>query len=181
MAENNGRDEKKKDSVFSDVGKQVVDDILLPQMAQSMNNMASSTVYTIGDVIVNLTTNAICRLFKQKPGPVVGKTRNDNRERYSDVSKRKTIDIGARSSGNLEKVTVDSHQKAEAIKQDLIEKLKRYGKIRVADLYEASEGRVTPIVSDYNYGWTNVNDIHYTWDVSGYWFDMPKPIKITDV
>lgn len=172
---------EKKDSVFKDVGKQVVDDIILPQMAQSANNMASSTVYTLGDAIVNLITAGICKLFKQAPAPITkGGAASNNREKYANVSRQQaTPNIGTRSSEDLQYVCVESFQKAEQVKKDLIDAISKYGRVRVADLYESS-GKVKSAFTDFNYGWTNVNDVHYVRDRNGYWFNMPKPQKLNN-
>lgn len=169
-------EQNKKDSVLKDISKQAVEDIIVPKTKESVNNMASDILYMIADTLVQIVGRII---FGQD---AVIPTRGGGREKYSNVSKAKaqpqvqtTINTGP--SDNLLYVCVESYQKAEEIKRELVEAITKYGVVRVADLYEKS-GKVRPAFTDYNYGWTNVNDVHFVRDRNGYWFNMPKPVQI---
>lgn len=170
-------EQKKKDSVLKDISKQAVEDIIVPKTKESVNNMASDILYMIADTLVQIVGRII---FGQDA--VIPTRGSGGREKYSNVSKTKaqpqvqtTINTGP--SDNLLYVCVDSYQKADEIKRELTEAITKYGVVRVADLYEKS-GKIRPAFTDYNYGWTNVNDVHFVRDRNGYWFNMPKPVQI---
>ena len=170
-------EQNKKDSVLKDIGKQAWDDIVVPKTKESANNMASDILYMVADTLVQI----VGRIIYGKDAVIL--TRNSGgRDKYSNVSKAKaqpqvqtTINTGP--SDNLLYVCVDSYQRADEIKRELIEAITKYGQVRVADLYEKS-GKVRPAFTDYNYGWTNVNDVHFVRDRNGYWFNMPNPTKL---
>ena len=180
MEEKNLPAEKKKETgVLHDITKQAVDDIIIPKTKETANNMASDIIYMIGDTLVRIVGGLI---FGKDKIPNNPKARGGNdREKYSNISRSTTSqpNIGTRSSEDLQYVCVDSYQKAEEIKRDLIGSITKYGRVRVADLYEASK-KVKTAFPDYNYGWTNVNDVHYVRDRNGYWFNMPKPQKLNN-
>lgn len=168
-------EQKKKDSVLKDIGKQALDDIVVPKTKESVNNMASDILYMVADTLVQI----VGRIIYGKDAVIP--TRNSGgREQYSNITRTKpqpqtTMNTGP--SDNLLYVCVDSYQKAEEIKRELIESITKYGQVRVADLYEKS-GKIRPAFTDYNYGWRNVNDVHFVRDRNGYWFNMPKPVQI---
>lgn len=171
-------EQKKNGSVIKDISKQAWDDIIVPKTLETTNNMATDIIYMIGDALVQMVGRFI---FRDKYVPPTQRS-GGGRDKYSNVSKTKaqpqvqtTINTGP--SDNLLYVCVDSYQRAEEIKRELIEAITKYGQVRVADLYEKS-GKVRPAFTDYNYGWTNVNDVHFVRDRNGYWFNMPNPTKL---
>lgn len=166
----------KKDSVVRDVMMQAKDDIVIPKLKEATNSMVGDIVYAIGDAITSSVTKLI--FGKDTVAARTGTQRNPNS--YSDISRRRQApqqSIDSRSSQDLQYVCVESQQRAEQIKQEAIESIRRYGKWRVADLYESS-GTVRTSFSDYQYGWVNESDIRYTRDRNGYWFNLPRPIQI---
>lgn len=168
-------DEKKKSSVIKDISKQAWDDIIVPKTLESTNNMATDIVYMIADAFVQIIGRFI---FRDKYVPT--QRSGGGRDRYSNISRNKSQpqqNVATRSSDDLQYVCVDSYQKAEEIKRDLIDSITRYGHVRVADLYEKS-GKVKTAFPDYNYGWTDINDVHFVRDRNGYWFNMPKPVQL---
>ena len=171
-------EQKKKDSMLKDISKQAIDDIIVPKTLEATNNMAVEIINMIADSMIQIVGRLI---FKDKY--VVSRT-SSVREKYSNITRNKYQSqtqsapiSSARRSDKLEYVCVDTHQKAEEIKNDLIASIKKYERVRTADLYLAS-GKITPIATDYRFGWTNVDDVHYTPCREGYWFNMPDPIQI---
>ena len=166
---------EKKESVLRDISKQAVQDIIVPKTKESVNNMASDIIYMISDTLVQIIGRIIFGRDANIPSRSGG-----GRDKYSNISRNKPQpqpNIATRSSDDLQYVVVDSYQKAEEIKKELIDSISRYGQVRVADLYEKS-GKVKVAFTDYDYGWTNVNDVHFVRDRNGYWFNMPKPIQL---
>lgn len=186
------QNEKKNEpsSVFIDIAKQTRDEILIPRLLDTANTAASQTIYGIADYI----TNCIARqIFRGKNAPVMSKN-GDDRTKFATKAKTTApiiSDSGSRSSVNLQYVVIetnnpsdrldasdiDGRKKAEYIKNELVKKIRLYGKVRVSDLYDLS-GKIKPVVTDYNFGWTNVNDIHYTRNSDGWFFNMPNPTRL---
>lgn len=167
---------KQETSVASDIFKQAKDDILIPRTKEVVNGTAVDLIYMIGDYFANLVGKFIFgpdSVQKGRPGQA--------RTGYSNISrgapKPTTPNIGSRPSSELQYVFVESEEKARRIQAEMIESIQKYGKVRVADLYEKSE-KVKPIFTDFSYGWTKVEDVHYIRNRDGYHFNMPNPIKI---
>ena len=194
MEEKNLPQEKKPEqsSVFIDIAKQTRDEILIPRLLDTANTAASQTIYGIADYFTNCIARKIFANSNIQPKTI---TRNSNdRGKYATTAKSQPQQqpIGSRSSATLQYIVIsandpkdrldasdyDGRKKAESIKNDLINSINTYGKVRVADLYEKS-GKAKPIFTDYNYGWTNVNDVHYIRNSDGWWFNMPNPTELS--
>lgn len=164
-----------KTSVAHDIFTQAKNDILVPRTKEVVNGTAVDLIYMIGDYFANLVGK-----FIFGPDAVQG-PRGGGRTGYSNISRSPvrtaTPSIGTRSSSDLQYVFVETEDKARRIQNEMIESIRKYGKVRVADLYEKSE-KVKPIFTDYSYGWTNEADIHYMRNRDGYYFNMPNPTKI---
>ena len=173
---------EKKDSVLRDISKQAVNDIIVPKAMETTSSTLTEIIYMIADALSQATLQFVAKvIFKKDQMPTTTRS-GSGRDKYSNISRNKsqpqtTNVIDNRRSDDLQYVVVDSYQKAEAIKKDLIDAITKYGRVRVADLYEKSE-KVRPVISDFNYGWTNVNDVHFVRDRNGYWFNMPKPVQL---
>ena len=129
--------DEKKNSVLKDISKQAWDDIIVPKTLESTNNMATDIVYMIADAFVQIIGRFI---FRDKYVPT--QRSGGGRDRYSNISRKgqpQTPQMSEpRVSDNLQYVCVESYQKAEEIKRDLVDSISRYGQVRVADLYEKS-------------------------------------------
>lgn len=172
-------DNKKEPSVLKDIMDTARDDILIPKAKDVVNSTLVDIIYMIGDYLANV----VGKLVFGKDSVPKGRAAQ-NRTAYSNRSaqvraaaQQPQVNIGNRASSDLQYVVVDTEEKARTIKDELIRSIQMYGQVRVADLYEKS-GKVKPIFTDYNYGWTNVDDVSYRRNADGYWFNMPSPTKI---
>lgn len=174
--------EKKNDSVVGGILKVILQDFIIPRSKEILNNTVTEGIYMGADASVNLLGKLI---FGPDFGGQARRSLPNNPNKYSDISRRTTSstpatpNIGTRSSKDLQYVVVPDLKMADAIKADLIDSIVKYGRVRVADLYEQS-GQVKPSFSDYRFGWTNPADIHYTRDRNGYWFNLPTPKELSN-
>lgn len=171
--------EKKNDSILKDIVKVAFGDYIVPKTKEIANNAAVDGIYMFGDFLANIVGRAI---FGMDFGGQTRRISSTSPNKYSDISRRNqtaTPNIGTRSSKDLQYVVVADQRAAESLKADMVESIVKYGRVRVADLYEQS-GQVKPSFSDYRYGWTNPADIHYTRDRNGYWFNLPTPKELSN-
>lgn len=76
-----------------------------------------------------------------------------------------------------------SRETADKWATELKEQIRKYGYASVAMLYELTAGGdslnvLKPIFADYDYGWLKEEDIDYVRNRDGYWFNLPKPVKL---
>lgn len=165
-----------KHSLIKDAINMATEDYIKPKAKEILNNAVVDGIYMVGDFLSNIAGRVI---FGQDFGGQ-NKRISSNPNKYSDISRKTTtpvVNIGTRNSKELQYVVVEDMVKADKLKADLIDSIVKYGRVRVADLYEQSE-KVKPSFSDYRYGWTNPADIHYVRDRNGYWFNLPQPKEI---
>lgn len=173
--------EEQKSSFLKDVSKSAYEELIKPQAMDAVANMTSSVLYSFTDALTNVIYKII---YKNDKNFVAPTNSRQGRDKYSNVSRRNSQTqsrvtpriVTNRPSDVLEYVYVDTYEKANSIKKDLVTSIERFGYARVGDLYE-KVGILTSD-TDFIYGWVNVSDIHYVPDRNGLWFNLPKPVLI---
>lgn len=156
-------------SLIKDLAKQAVDSIIVPKLKETAVNTFSELVYMIADAFVNVFSRKVT-----KTAPPIRKGGSSYSSLYKSQSSTDAKKV--RSSEELVYCVVKDKQKADAIKAELTDMMNQYHKVRTADLYERCG--VATQFNDYNFGWTNLSDIRYVINRDGYWFDMPKPVRL---
>lgn len=171
MAEN--KEPKKEDSVLGDIIKQTTNDILKPKALEVANSAITDIIYAVGDWLVGIVGKKIFGPDSQYRTGRSGSGRGTN---YNKLSQTPNANIGLRASDDLLEIIFSTESEAIGVKNEMIDRIRRYGKVSVGFLYEKAHKQ--PISSDYRYGWTNENDIHFTRNRYGFYFDLPKPRTI---
>ncbi len=180
-------DQKKEPSLLSEVGKDIYTNMIRPRVLEIITNMFRELIYTGSDSAVDL----VSRMILKRSAPARG---TNGRTNYSKASTTTSTAVASvpKPSDDLDYIVIGYQQdidemdangrkltpreKADRIVQDLRSSIEKYGQVRVADLYEQVKHKT--IYTDYNFGWTNVDDIHYITDRNGYWFNLPKPVAL---
>lgn len=180
------------DSVLKDIVKQAISEIVIPKTLNIVNTMFTECVYMVGDAMVKGFGEYLFGKDNAPANPRI--TRKDSPEKYSSISRRNypplRDNIGSRQSTDLEYVCFKDHDVAVSVKNELVNMIYRYSKVRVSDLYEMThrrdkitnelfaiqEVRIAP--NDYNFGWTRASDIKFSPDRNGFVFDLPRPVRL---
>lgn len=181
-------------SLMRDLGKGVMDEIIIPKSKDTMRNMFSDIIGMFADAmrssidrILYPDGNVPNRKPNQGMGVYTGVTNYTSYSRsISDYQPQRGRDmIGQRSGNEVKFIWVESEEKAKMIIGALKEDIENYGKAKVASLYEMIGERTT--FADFKYGWTDANSIGYYYDTNRRaneyrWFiDLPKPVDITNI
>lgn len=181
------------DSVLKDIVKQAVSEIVVPKTLEIVNTMFTECVYMFGDAMVKGFGEYLFGKDKAPTNPRI--IRKDSPTKYSDVSRKNNPPIrdnyiGGRQSTDLQYVCFKKHDTAVSIKNELVNMIYKYGKVRVSDLYEMTSRRdrvtgeliavreIPTVPNDYSFGWTRASDISYSVDRNGYVFDLPRPVRL---
>ncbi len=183
-------------SLMKDLGKGVMDEIIIPKSKDTMRNMFSDIIGMFADAM----RSSIDRILypdgnvpNRKPnsslGVYTGTTNYTSFSRpinnYQPSTQRGRDVIGQRAGNQVKHVWVDSEEKAKMLCGALKEDIDNYGKAKVASLYEMIGERTT--FADFKYGWTDPNAISYYYDTNRRgdeyrWFiDLPMPVDITNI
>lgn len=180
-------DEEKKSSLLGSIFKDCVDTILIPKSKEIATNVLVDGFYAVADTLSNYAQRKIWKdqshqiQTRSKPNQPTGYSNRFQQVNGNKVSSSPTQppqqNIGMRSSADLQYVVAPSQEKAEQWKQEMLQSIKKFGRVCVNELYE-KEGNIKPIFSDFDYGWTRPEDIHYVRNRDGWWFNLPRPEKV---
>jgi len=168
--------------------KDGVKSVLIPAIKSAATNMLIDSFYAAADTAKNITERQMWKDSTPPPGARYSRgssspqqTNYANRYRGGQPQQPQTgmpqPDVGMRSSTQLQYVVAPNREKAEQWKNELVDAIRRYGKVSVSTLYEKTEN-IKPLFQDFNYGWTKEADIHYVRNADGFWFNLPTPEKI---
>ena len=174
---------------FSDylerAAKEQFKNVIVPKSHEIAHDTISSGIGMLNDFLQELLN----RMFHME-GPAKSTTKSPtNYTLYStDLTPNRTVssDLGRRSSIEVGIVAVDDEDSARELVDVLRTCIKRYGKAKVADLYEHLTPKVPITFQDYKFGWNDAEKINYHKEYSGtyrnkYILDLPRPIDITDI
>lgn len=144
-------------------------DVLVPAIKKAVSDIVTDGI----DMI----------LYGSKGGGRSSRTSSGNRIQYSnyydDRRERDRYRENERSAGNrfvLEDIVYDSRVEAEGVLSQMIDILKRYGVVTVADMYEMSNERIPYTGNDY--GWMNLDHANVKRVRDGWIIDLPKASPI---
>lgn len=153
-----------------------VDTYVKPKAMDILRDMLGGMMDMVSDAFLG----AIDKKFYGEDGYYPRRTSsghtNYNKMYDKPVNRPKIQNTANRSVNDFKYIAVEDRQTADRIVQELRESIDIYDKVPVATLYELVNE--TPSASDWNYGWVDVNDIHYRRRGRDFVFDMPKPIPI---
>lgn len=173
MADNQDQNNQKEDSVLGDIVHQVTEDILKPKLLDVANSTLTDLIYAVGDWLVGIVGK---KIFGPDSSYRGGRSVGAKGTNYNKLSKSPQTNIGLRNSDDLMEIIFETESEAASIRNDMIDRIRRFGKVSVGFLYE--KAHKSTIGSDYRYGWTDERDIHYTRNRFGFMFDLPKPKPI---
>lgn len=173
MAENNQEQKQEETSVLGDIIRQTTNDILKPKALEVANSAITDIIYAVGDWLVGIVGKKIFGPDSQYRN---GRNGNKRGTDYNKLSQSPNANIGLRASDDLMEVIFSTESEAAGVRNEMIDRIRRYGKVSVGFLYEKAHKQ--PISSDYRYGWNDERDIHYTRNRFGFYFDLPKPKPI---
>lgn len=172
MSDNQEQKDQNESSVLGDIIKQTTKDILKPKALEVANSAITDIIYAVGDWLVGIVGK---KIFGPDSQYRTGRSGNKRGTDYNKLSQSNT-NIGLRASDDLMEVIFSTESEAVDVRNEMIDRIRRYGKVSVGFLYEKAHKQ--PISSDYRYGWTDERDIHYTRNRFGFYFDLPKPRPI---
>lgn len=110
-------------------------------------------------------------------------TRNNNPEKYSNISKKSSTTpskpaatFNFKEQYNSKEIILSTRADAEAVRNELLSIIHDFGFTTVADLYRAVGQEST--YSDYNFGWTDLTRASISHVREGWLLRMPKAIQI---
>lgn len=166
-------------SIFKDCWKT----IFIPESKRITTNFLVDCFYALADT----ASNTVQRKINKDGAPIQSRSRPNQQQtgysnRFSQVNGTKSQtqpqqpNIGMRSSATLQYVVAPDPVTADRWKRELIESIQRYNRVFVNELYEKAGLKTMP--SDFDFGWTKVEDIHYVRNRDGCWFNLPNPEKL---
>jgi hypothetical protein len=97
-------------------------------------------------------------------------------ERKDNSGYRGSENVKSVNSFDYEEIVFDNRGEAEAAKQQMMDIIKRYGMVTVADLYDMAD-RTAPYTSQ-KYGWMDVSGAETQRVRDGYILKLPKAVPI---
>lgn len=150
----------------SNVKSYILMDVLLP----AFKNMIEDTVTNGIRMILRGETSA--RKDRSAAAKVSYNRFYDDRDRRNDSRDIRTT----RTGYSYDDVHFTNRGDAEIVLSRLDEAIDTYGIVSVADLYDLAG--ITPMHTDYKYGWTNIRNAAVRPTRDGYIIDMPKALPI---
>ena len=167
------------DTFFSesvkDVKKYVIEDVLMP---------------SIKDTFLDIIFQGLSMLLTGDPGRGRGKSRLTSQSSgykppkasytsYYDEPEKTRRSYASRNTYSLEDLIVESKGDAERILDGMIDILGSYKVVTVGDLYMLAGLSTEP--SDFNYGWTNLENASSKRVNGGYLIDLPRARDIRNI
>lgn len=182
-------EQKESGGTFFGFVKDALNTVLKPAIKSAATNMLIDSFYAAADTAKNITER---QMWKGQTPPTGVQSRSRypqqtnyqaryqqaNASRPQQTTQPPQQDIGLRSSTNLQYVVAPNRETADKWQAELIEHIRKYGKVAVSQLYDKTEGQIKPLFPDFDYGWTNEADIHYVRNADGFWFNLPTPTKL---
>jgi len=184
------------------LGKDAMEEIILPKSRDAMRNMSDDIFTMFLDVVRNIRDGILYpdgNVPNRKPmgngglygGTYTGVTNYTSYSRpigtYQSTPQRGRDLIGQRPGNEVDYIWVWTEEEARKVVGCLKEEIDNYSKVKVAYLYEMIKRRTT--MSDFTFGWTkdHIDQITYYEDRSRRmdeprWFiDLPRPVDIRNV
>lgn len=143
-------------------------DVLVPAIKKAVSDIVTDGI----DMI----------LYGSKGGGRSTRTSSGNRIQYGGYyddrrdRRRESDERAPRNRFALEDIVYDSRIEAEGVLSQMIDILKRYGVVTVADMYEMSGERLPYTANDY--GWMNLDHASIKRIRDGWIIDLPKASPI---
>lgn len=185
----------KSESWLSTAGKRLVEDHIVPTSRDIMHDMFARLINMVAD-----TAQAGLNDEFKKMG-WKGSVNNTGNKSYNTIfqsgskpitttsSGSKIINLNDHSSTNVKLIFLNTQEDADKLVNYLKERIVRYKRVTVADLYEQLEDCPSTFM-DTCYGWTDPNQISWRLIFSGeygeenrnkYMLDLPSPIDIRKI
>lgn len=150
--------------------------------------------YIMMDVLVPAIKKAVSDIVIDGIGMILyGKAKGDNRSRSNIISYRSCYDDRDYERGSrgrhdrdreenqngrfdYEDIVFETRGDAEAVREQMLDTLDRYGMVTVADVYDLS-GLTAPYTAS-KYGWFNIRTSEVTRVRDGYILKLPKAMPI---
>lgn len=169
---------KLKDTFLGDsrnVGQFIMSDVIIPSAKEVLRDVVDSYL----DRMLNHDGRPIRRnrssSSRSGTGPRInyGTTssirrdpREEERRNSSRTSDRSKLDIG--------EIILEQRVEAEEVIDRMDERIKEYGQVSVADLYDMID--VTSVFTDNKWGWYNFDGARVRYTRDGYLLELPKPV-----
>ena len=138
-------------------------------------------VPAIKKAISDIVTDGIDMILYGGTGGGRKKSRTDSkvsyRSYYEDRRDRRESDsYGARSRFDYDDIIFNTRGEAEAVREQMLDMIDRYGFVTVADMYDMAD-LSSPYTSN-KYGWTNIRSAEPVRVKDGYILKLPKAMPI---
>ena len=159
------------DSFVSEDGAKIKDyilmDILLPSVKKTISDMVTNSV----DMLLFGGKNTSSRSNVPATRVSYRSYYDSGRSQYTEYSPR-----SVRSSYNYDDIVLKNRGDADAVLNEMDNIIRRYGFVKVADLYDlvGIQGSYT----DNNYGWTDLRYAEVVRQRDGYLLKFPRPMPI---
>lgn len=128
-------------------------------------------------VFVDTLQNTIDLVFWGKVrGRAGSKSNNGTYVSYNSFSRPQLTSSNRRLDYDFTELEFETRDDAENVLEVLRDIVDRYGKVKVADLYDAC-GVTGNGYTDEDYGWRDLRDARVVRTRTGFIFDMPRPIQ----
>lgn len=185
----------KERSLLAELGKSAMDEYILPKTTEIAHGMFTDIINMVADALKSSVSKILYpnggapTKRSSSSGVYTGVTNYTSFstpiKTYQSSNQPSASTIGQRPGNMVNYIWVESEEKAKLIRDTLRDDIQRYHKAKVATLYEMTGQKTT--MADFNYGWTNPNDIGYYEDTSrrpgeNRWFiDLARPVDITTI
>lgn len=185
----------KQRSLAKDLGKGVMEEIIVPKSLEVLRDMFNGVISMFSDALHSGVDKV---LYPDGNVPTRRSSNNSGIGRYTgttnytsyskpinDYKPQSKPNLGQRGGNEVNYIWVPTEEDAKQIVGALKEDVQKYGKAKVATLYEML--RTPTTFADFKYGWTDVSQIGYYEDHNrrpgeDKWFlDLAKPVDITEV
>ena len=149
---------------FADLFVDTTKDIVIP----AARNAAFEVIRSVAsDILLGKDSRAT----KTTPGSYVS-----YQSYYGKDSGQRNSSGYSRDSYNYDEIILASKGEADAVLNEMDDIIRRYGFVKVGDLYDLVGINAT--YTDYNYGWTDLRTAYVTRVRDGYLLKLPKPMPI---
>lgn len=175
--------EKKANNGFTKKAESFVTPIINNVIIPSAQDTIIDIVQSISNGIVNSIISALTGQEIQNNYSVPIRRNRSGRTNYNRISSGNTSsnhrDERVHESTRLRDLSVNSHDDAVAVIEQMYQLLDRFGQVTCNDLYGFPEIEKTCPYTYTNYGWTNLDNAGLINNGDGTWsFDLPKPVYL---
>lgn len=160
------------------VGQYIVMEVLVPATKDMIHDVITSYVERMlfPDSAPSRRTRSSVGRSGSTSRVNYGTSSSIRRDPRDDDRRRPSVSSSSRARHDIGDIILEKRVEAEEVLDRMHERLREYGQVSVADLYDMCD--VTSVFTDNKWGWDNLDGARARYTRDGYLLELPRPIDL---